>query len=73
MKHTGPPRRQITEIVTTANQRFHDALDEVEVEIVSSKFIIQAIVNLLGPQLVWRHKVNSHLACLVEITSRTLG
>ena len=36
LKQAGLTGRRITEIVTTANQRFHDALDEIEVEIVRS-------------------------------------
>lgn len=34
-KQTGLTKMRITKIVTVANQRFHDALDEIEVEIVS--------------------------------------
>ena len=36
MKPVGLTRRRITEIVNSANQRFHEALDEIEVEIVRS-------------------------------------
>ena len=34
-KQAGLTKIRITKLVTTANQRFHDALDEIEVEIVS--------------------------------------
>lgn len=33
-KQAGLTKKRITEIVTVANQRYHDALDEIEVEIV---------------------------------------
>jgi hypothetical protein len=36
-KQTGLSKMRITKIVTVANQRFHDALDEIEVDIVSTR------------------------------------
>lgn len=46
-KQAGLIKRRITEIVTVANQRFHDALDEIELEIVSSHSLLLSFAPLL--------------------------
>ena len=48
-KQAGLTKRRITEIVTMANHRYHDALDEIEVEIVRLRWLgLTLVARLLG-------------------------
>ncbi|KAK4690521.1 hypothetical protein P7C71_g6290, partial [Lecanoromycetidae sp. Uapishka_2] len=58
MRHTGPPKRRITEIVTTANQRFHDALDEVEIEILQAKAVMERDLRAIRQKRADRDRAN---------------
>ncbi|KAL2048352.1 hypothetical protein N7G274_000263 [Stereocaulon virgatum] len=47
LKQAGLTGRKITGIVTSANQRFHHALDEIEIEILHAKAIMERDLRLI--------------------------
>ncbi|MCJ1274938.1 hypothetical protein MMC21_002737 [Puttea exsequens] len=66
-RHANLPRRRITEVVSTANQRFHDALDEVEVEILQAKAVMERDLRLIRQKRAERDRANGMLPALSPV------
>ncbi|KAL6721696.1 hypothetical protein ACLMJK_000800 [Lecanora helva] len=61
-KQASLTKRRITEIVTVANQRYHDALDEIEIEILRAKAVMERDLRLYRRQRAEEDRANGKLA-----------
>ncbi|KAF6222389.1 hypothetical protein HO133_001475 [Letharia lupina] len=60
-RQSGLTQKRISEYVPWANQQFHDALDEIEVEILQAKAVMERDLSLLRKKRVERERIANGL------------